>query len=268
MVPQPCAAACALFFFLAAGLRWTATLTMATKFHRQALADAKATTEATVNATATASPTAAVTIEMDEPASEKETNGPSPKASDRGDLSGHDIGRAVSWIIALAFGFNIHSKNQESMGDEVKLWYLLAPVFQLCVLFLDITPPLVYCYLFDGKGDQADGCFGYLTPAAHEACSSFALALRDQMMVLLALAGLGLSIVVGGNNITWNFADDEDRAVIGGLYILFSANATAFTLMSMIRRHVLKALLKEGLLTAPAMTRDASFTERRNSADL
>jgi len=241
---------------------------MATKFHRQALADAKATTEATVNATATASPTAAVTIEMDEPASEKETNGPSPKASNRGDLSGHDIGHAVSWIIALAFGFNIYSKNQESMGDEVKLWYLLAPVFQLCVLFLDITPPLVYCYLFDGKGDQADGCFGYLTPAAHEACSSFALALRDQMMVLLALAGLGLSIVVGGNNITWNFADDEDRAVIGGLYILFSANATAFTLMSMIRRHVLKALLKEGLLTAPAMTRDASFTERRNSADL
>ena len=255
-------------FFLAAGLRWTATLTMATKFHRQALADAKATTEATVNATATASPTAAVTIEMDEPASEKETNGPSPKASDRGDLSGHDIGHAVSWIIALAFGFNIHSKNQESMGDEVKLWYLLAPVFQLCVLFLDITPPLVYCCLFDGKGDQANCCGGYLTPAAHEACSSFALALRDQMMVLLALAGLGLSIVVGGNNITWNFADDEDRAVIGGLYILFSANATAFTLMSMIRRHVLKALLKEGLLTAPAMTRDASFTERRNSADL
>ena len=256
------------FFFGCRLLRWTATLTMATKFHRQALADAKATTEATVNATATASPTAAVTIEMDEPASEKETNGPSPKASDRGDLSGHDIGHAVSWIIALAFGFNIYSKNQESMGDEVKLWYLLAPVFQLCVLFLDITPPLVYCYLFDGKGDQADGCFGYLTPAAHEACSSFALALRDQMMVLLALAGLGLSIVVGGNNITWNFADDEDRAVIGGLYILFSANATAFTLMSMIKRHVLKALLKEGPLTAPAMTRDASFTERRNSADL
>ena len=105
---------------------------MATKFHRQALADAKATTEATVNAAATASPTAAVTIEMDEPASEKETNGPSPKASNRGDLSGHDIGHAVSWIIALGFGFAIYSKNEESMGDEVKLWYLLAPSFN-CV---------------------------------------------------------------------------------------------------------------------------------------
>lgn len=242
---------------------------MATKFHRQALADAKATrTEATVNAAATASPTAAVTIEMDEPASEKETNGPSPKASNRGDLSGHDIGHAVSWIIALGFGFAIYSKNEESMGDEVKLWYLLAPVFQLCVLFLDITPPLVYCCLFDGKGDQADCCGGYLTPAAHEACSSFALALREQMMVLLALAGFGLSIVVGGNNITWGQLADEDRPVLGGLYILFSANATAFTLMSMIKRHVLKAQLKEGPLTAPAMTRDASFTERRNSADL
>ena len=235
---------------------------MATKFHRQALADAKATTEATVNAAATASPTAAVTIEMDEPASEKETNGPSPKASNRGDLSGHDIGHAVSWIIALGFGFAIYSKNQESMGDEVKLWYLLAPVFQLCVLFLDITPPLVYCCLFDGKGDQADCCGGYLTP------DSFALELRDQIMVLLALAGFGLSIVVGGNNITWGLLADEDRPVLGGLYILFSANATAFTLMSMIKRHVLKALLKEGPLTAPAMTRDASFTERRNSADL
>ena len=236
---------------------------MATKFHRQALADAKATrTEATVNAAATASPTAAVTIEMDEPASEKETNGPSPKASNRGDLSGHDIGHAVSWIIALGFGFAIYSKNQESLGDEVKLWYLLAPVFQLCVPFLDITPPLVYCCLFDGKGDQADCCGGYLTP------DSFALALREQMMVLLALAGFGLSIVVGGNNITWGLLADEDRPVLGGLYILFSANATAFTLMSMIKRHVLKALLKEGPLTAPAMTRDASFTERRNSADL
>ena len=236
---------------------------MATKFHRQALADAKATrTEATVNAAATASPTAAVTIEMDEPASEKETNGPSPKASNRGDLSGHDIGHAVSWIIALGFGFAIYSKNQESLGDEVKLWYLLAPVFQLCVLFLDITPPLVYCCLFDGKGDQADCCGGYLTP------DSFALELRDQIMVLLALAGFGLSIVVGGNNITWGLLADEDRPVLGGLYILFSANATAFTLMSMIKRHVLKALLKEGPLTAPAMTRDASFTERRNSADL
>ena len=216
---------------------------MATKFHRQALAEAKATTEATVNAAATASPTAAVTIEMDEPASEKESNGPSPKASNRGDPSWHDVGHAVSWIIALGFGFAIYSKNQESMGDEVKLWYLLAPVFQLCVLFLDITPQLVYCWLFDprdGKGDQADCCGGCLTPAAHEACSSFALALRDQMMVLLALAGFGLSIVVGGNNITWGLLADEDRPVLGGLYILFSANATAFTLMSMIKRHVLR----------------------------
>ena len=84
-------------------------------------------------------------------------------------------------------------------------------------------------------------------------------------MVLLALAGFGLSIVVGGNNITWNLGD-QDKSVTGGLYILFSANATAFTLMNMIRRLVRKALLKEGPLTAPAMT--ASFTERRNSADL
>ena len=122
---------------------------MATKFHRQALADAKATMEA--NAVATASPTAAVTIEMEEPASAKETNGPSPKASNGGTLSGHDIGHAVSWIIALAFGLKIYSDNQENMGDEVKLWYLLAPVFQLCVIFLDITPALVYCWLFDGK---------------------------------------------------------------------------------------------------------------------
>lgn len=236
-----------------------------TKFHRQALADAKATMEA--NAVATASPTAAVTIEMEEPASAKETNGPSPKASNGGTLSGHDIGHAVSWIIALAFGLKIYSDNQENMGDEVKLWYLLAPVFQLCVLLLDITPPLVYCWFFDGKADQADCscCGGYLTPAARAAFSSFALALRDQMLGLLALAGFGLSIVVGGNNITWNLGD-QDKSVTGGLYILFSANATAFTLMNMIRRLVRKALLKEGPLTAPAMT--ASFTERRNSADL
>ena len=237
-----------------------------TKFHRQALADAKATMEA--NAVATASPTAAVTIEMEvKPASAKETNGPSPKASNGGTLSGHDIGHAVSWIIALAFGLKIYSDNQENMGDEVKLWYLLAPVFQLCVLLLDITPPLVYCWFFDGKADQADCscCGGYLTPAARAAFSSFALALRDQMLGLLALAGFGLSIVVGGNNITWNLGD-QDKSVTGGLYILFSANATAFTLMNMIRRLVRKALLKEGPLTAPAMT--ASFTERRNSADL
>lgn len=242
---------------------------MATKFHRQALADAKATTEAKVNAAAPASPTAAVTIEMEEPASAKETNGPSPKASYRGTLSENDWAHAVSWAIALAFGFHIYSANQENIQDEKKLWYILAPVFQLCVLLLDITPPLVYCFWFDGKGDQADCCGGYLTPAAREACSSFALALRDQMMVLLALAGFGLSIVVGGNNII-TLRDDEGT-VKGRLYILFSANATAFTLRNMIKRLVLKALQEgniSGPLTAPAMTRDASVTERRNSADL
>ena len=59
-----------------------------------------------------------------------------------------------------------------------------------------------------------------------------------QLLVLLALTGFGLSIVVGGHNIIWS-GDDQDRSTVGGLYILFSANATAFTLINVSKRLVL-----------------------------
>ena len=156
-------------------------------------------------------PTAEVRIEM-EPAPAKETNSPSPKASNRDTLI-YDVGQIISWAVALSIGFYIAADAQE------KGWFVLAPVCQMFALLL------VGC----GLGDWCSGD-----------CTSFASALYDQLLVLLALTSFGLSIVVGGHNIIWS-GDDQDRSTVGGWYIFFSANATAFTLINRSKRLVLNA---------------------------
>ena len=223
---------------------------MATTFHRQALADAGSTEEAKANATAAASPTAAVTIEM-EPASAKETNGP-PKASNGGRTNSltsespqtltmtsqaliwHDIGHAISWVIALSIGFHMYSMTDTHLKrtNAGASWFVLAPVSQLFVFFL-----AVYGLYYGEGGGCCAGGWRCLTP---DGCASLARELYSQLLVLLALTGFGLSIVVGGHNIIWS-GDDQDRSTVGGLYILFSANATAFTLINRSKRLVLNA---------------------------
>ena len=146
---------------------------MATKIHPQALADARATEEAKVMAAGAAIPTAAVTIEM-EPAPANETNSPSPKASNQDTLI-YDIGHIISWVVALGIGFYMASQTQG------KGWFVLAPVCQLFALLL------VGYGLFDKDGDCGGGCTGD--------CTSFARALCDQLLVLLALTSFGLCIV-------------------------------------------------------------------------
>ena len=79
--------------------------------HEQmATTGARATEEAKVMAAGAAIPTAAVTIEM-EPAPAKETNSPSPKASNQDTLI-YDIGHIISWVVALGIGFYMASKTQ------------------------------------------------------------------------------------------------------------------------------------------------------------
>ena len=170
-------------------------------------------------------PTAAVTIEM-EPAPAKETNSPAPKASNQDTLI-YDIGHIISWVIALGIGFYMSSQTQENMPDTSKTWFVLAPVFQLFTLLL-----VVYG-LFDKDGECGGGCTGD--------CTSFARALCDQLLVLLALTSFGLCIVVGGRVITFGTMGDQDLSGAGGLYIIFSANATAFALINVGQRLVLKA---------------------------
>ena len=191
--------------------------------HEQiATTDARATEEAKVMAAGGAIPTAAVTIEM-EPAPAKETNSPSPKASNQDTLIA-DIGHIISWVVALGIGFYMASKTQ---GGGGRGWFFLAPVCQLFALLL------VGYSLLDKDGDCGGGCTGD--------CTSFARALYDQLLVLLALASFGLSIVVGGFAITFGGLSAEDLSGAGGMYILFSANATAFALINVSQRLVLKA---------------------------
>jgi hypothetical protein len=222
---------------------------MATKFHRQALADARSTEEeAKANATAAASPTAAVTVEM-EPASAKETNDPS-RASNGGrtnsltsespktlNVTWHGIGHVISWVIALSIGFHMYSMNEERVEDtHMKDWFVLAPVSQfLCVLLVAVNG------LITGQdcGQDCGQDYGSRFMAPGD-CDSLASALYSQLLVLLALTGFGLSIVVGGHNIIWS-GDDQDRSTVGGWYIFFSANATAFTLINRSKRLVLNA---------------------------
>ena len=195
---------------------------MATKIHPQALADARATEEAKVMAAGAAIPTAAVTIEM-EPAPAKETNSPSPKASNQDTLI-YDIGHIISWVVALGIGFYMASKTQ---GGGGRGWFFLAPVCQLFALLL------VGYSLLDKDGDCGGGCTGD--------CTSFTRGLYDQLLVILALASFGLSIVVGNFAITFGGLSAQDLSGAGGMYILFSANATAFALINVSQRLVLKA---------------------------
>ena len=159
------------------------------------------------------------------------------------------VGHVISCVIALAIGFNIlaNNKTQEDIlgHDKWKPWVVLAPAFQLFVLLLVVTPSMVYCCFMEE--DKANcRCHGCLTASALKACFSFARALYDQLLVRSALTGFGLSIAVGVSIIIFGTSDRDlcDRMkdagntmpgcavdpVVGGLYILFSANATAFVL--------------------------------------
>ena len=162
-------------------------------------------------------PTAEVRIEM-EPAPAKETNSPSPKASNRDTLI-YDVGQIISWAVALSIGFYIAADAHEKQ----KGWFVLAPVCQMFALLL------VGC----GLGDWCSGD-----------CTSFASALYDQLLVLLALISFGLSIVVGGFAITFNGLSAEDLSGAGGFYILSSANATAFALIHVSHRVSQRVVLK------------------------